>query len=207
MDIRLICFDLGGVLIDICHTWSEAVEVAGVDASNTSAGTLIDCPSITPYQGGQITIEQYLGDLATYLGLASPMRALSVHNSILKEEHEGVADLICELNEKGFATACLSNTNAPHWREMNESGRFPGFQQLQHKIASHEVGLNKPDLAIFRQFEELTGYKPEQIAFFDDHGYNVEGATAAGWHAALINNQGDTAAQMRQQLTAWGVLG
>jgi 2-haloacid dehalogenase len=45
------------------------------------------------------------------------------------------------------------------------------------------VGLRKPDLAIFRHVEGLTGRPPQEHVFIDDLGVHVTGAIRAGWHA------------------------
>lgn len=206
--IRLVCFDLGGVLIRITQLWHEAAGYAGVKIRPDFDPTklLPDAPSFDPYQTGEIDDEAYFEALAQYLGAESPTDALAVHNHILIEPYPGVEKLLSDLASAGLATACLSNTNAPHWVEMIESGRFPPVESLWLRMASHEVRLQKPDPAIFRFFEQASGFTGDQIAFFDDTNANVLVAQELGWHAYRIDPKGDTSAQMREHLNNLGVL-
>jgi HAD superfamily hydrolase (TIGR01509 family) len=76
----------------------------------------------------------------------------------------------------------LSNTNAPHvaWIAQQFPEVLPLFDQC---VFSHEVGLAKPDPAIYRRVESLTGLPPERHLFTDDIAENVEAARACGWRA------------------------
>jgi FMN phosphatase YigB (HAD superfamily) len=65
-----------------------------------------------------------------------------------------------------------------------EQRRF-GFEEVVDVILySHEVGLAKPDPAIFNLTGKLLGVEPHEIVFLDDDGH-VEAARAFGWHAVL----------------------
>jgi len=76
----------------------------------------------------------------------------------------------------------LSNTSEPHVTWLRE--RYPqALGVFDHCVLSCEVGVEKPDLAIYRMVESVSGRPPESHVFFDDRADNVEGARAAGWHA------------------------
>ncbi len=49
-------------------------------------------------------------------------------------------------------------------------------------LLSGEVGLLKPDVAIFRAAEQRFGLDPSSTWFIDDNEANAAAATAAGWH-------------------------
>jgi HAD superfamily hydrolase (TIGR01509 family) len=76
----------------------------------------------------------------------------------------------------------LSNTNAPHveWIREHHPEVFPLFD---HCILSNEVGAHKPEAAIYRRVEAVTGEPPDRHVFVDDIPAFVEGARAVGWHA------------------------
>jgi len=76
----------------------------------------------------------------------------------------------------------LSNTNAPHveWIAEEWPDLFPMFDRC---VFSHEVGMRKPDTAIFRHVESLSDEPPERHVFVDDLVENVAAARAAGWEA------------------------
>lgn len=183
----LFVFDIGGVLVEICHQWGEAVRAAGVVAANPTPGRLADFPPIDAYQKGDLSYERYLGELSRHLGLENRHEADLVHAHILKREVPGALEAIQTLKSAGIMTACLSNTADEHWQVMLHSGRFPAFNALERHFASHLEKLNKPDPAIYLSVERQTGFSGEQIAFLDDHPVNVDAALALGWQAVLVN--------------------
>ncbi|MEO1535088.1 MAG: HAD-IA family hydrolase, partial [Planctomycetota bacterium] len=89
----------------------------------------------------------------------------------------------------------------------DESGteRFPVARLLEHRHASHLLGIAKPDAGIYARFESETGYDGSEILFFDDLAENIEAARERGWHAEQIDHTGDTAEQVARCLAAYGV--
>jgi putative hydrolase of the HAD superfamily len=205
MDVKLVVFDIGGVMIRICHTWAEAVSLAGVKTTNPEPGRLSQCWFLDEYQKSALTVEQYLVELAVHLGCDTPQEALKVHNQILVEEYPGIKELVADLQSLGIKTACLSNTADLHWQEMVHSGRFPAYSALDHHFASHIEGLNKPDPEIYHRVEAGTNTSPENIIFFDDYQRNVDGARAVSWTAETIDAGGDSAGQVRAFLASIGL--
>lgn len=197
--VKVVCFDVGGVLIRIAQRWAEAARQANVTIREDFDETRIftDAPFFDPYQSGEIEEEEYFQLLADYLGLNEPALALKVHNHIMLEPYLGVDGLVQELNDAGLLTACLSNTNERHWQDMTGSGRFPANEKLRLRMASHEVKLQKPDSAIFRLFEQQAQAEGAEIVFFDDTAVNIEAAKSLGWLAHRIDPKGDPASQMR----------
>jgi len=197
-----LCFDIGGVLIRITPLWSEAARVAGIELpSRFEAHTELDsAPFFPAYQRGEISHEDFYEQLRDFLGLATTLEAERVHRHILVEPYPEVEAMIRDFNDAGYSTACLSNTNEPHWREMSESGRFPAHLALGHRFASHEMGLLKPQPEIFQAFEKAMGVTGNEVAFFDDSTMNVEAAKALGWHAFRIDPARNTVPQVKTYL-------
>ena len=108
-----------------------------------------------------------------------------------------------DLAEAGHETACLSNTNAPHWRQLE---RMPFFAHLRYAHASHLMRLEKPDARIFAAFERAVGRRGAEIAYFDDLADNCEAARAAGWRVRQVDPLRETVPQMREALASWGLL-
>lgn len=202
--IRVVCFDLGGVLVRITLDFVQAAERAGVGAI-ASRGSFLEFGPFIDFQAGRVDEPTYLEALGAHLG-CSAEDALSTHNHILVEPYAGTHDLIVELAGQGILCACLSNTNAPHWHEMRATDRFPNVRDLKLGVASHEHELEKPDPRFYRQFETLASRQlqspllPEEVVFFDDTRPNVEAANALGWRAFWIDPTRDTAVQMRRIL-------
>ncbi len=81
----------------------------------------------------------------------------------------------------GTPTYLLSNTNALHYDFIRERYAFPGL--VRGAILSHELGLRKPDPAIYRKALELSATAPEETVFVDDLKPNVEAARRLGLRA------------------------
>jgi FMN phosphatase YigB (HAD superfamily) len=91
-------------------------------------------------------------------------------------------DWFAGLRPRGLKTGILSNSG-PGARRAE---RHYGFETVTDDIVySHEVGLKKPDPAVYAVTASRLGVAPVQVAFLDDVPANVEAARAEGWHAVL----------------------
>ena len=190
-DVGLVCFDLGRVLVRICRDWRHACEVAGLTpppAERFEQHRARVHDAVCRVEVGQISPDAFCADLAPAFGL-QPREAAAVLDGFTRGPYDGAVELLDELKRLGVATACLSNTNERHWQLMNDPAShtyFP-FSRLTHAFASHEVKLRKPDDAIYRHVERVTGVPGEKIAFFDDVLENVEAAKRCGWQGCWID--------------------
>ncbi|MCE9558869.1 MAG: HAD-IA family hydrolase [Armatimonadetes bacterium] len=197
--IRLVVFDLGGVLVRIAKTWGEAADAASVEIPVSKSGLVFtEFVGFEQYQAGQIDTSDYLQTLAAWLGLPSREEALNVHNGILLRPYDGTADIITEVHGWGMQSGCLSNTNAPHWEIMSDARRFPGPASLQIPGLSHEIKVDKPAKEIYRAYEKIAQADASEILFFDDLPANIQGARDCGWTAELIDPTKETEPQLRK---------
>lgn len=199
--IRLVCFDVGGVLSRLRTVWDDCARAVGMDGVPPAlqGKTITDLPFFDAYQAGELTDDEFLTRFAALLE-TDEETALAVHQAILVGPNEGTEALVDALNAAGIATGCLSNTNEPHWRVMHDGVLLPQIPKLRYPAASHTMRLHKPDPAIYRAYEAWTGFSGGEILFFEDGPRNVEGARVCGWDAVLIDPHGDPAAQMRDVL-------
>lgn len=214
-DIRAVVFDWGGVILQICRSWEEGCNRAGVPYRERMGGEAMALERRRLnelYQTGMIDCDAFFRGIAESTGGAySVDEIVRVHDAWLVQEYPGVRALIEELNGAGrVQTGLLSNTSHRHWlRHLPGPGGdadFPTIGLLTHKHASHLLRLAKPDAQIHRAFERESGFAPGQILFFDDLAENIAGARAAGWHAHQIDHTGDTATQMRHALRSLALL-
>lgn len=204
---RVVCFDLGGVVVRICRSFREGSEAAGV-AQGIDLDRTIDRAALAPiverHQSGVLDDSDFHASVSALVqGRVAPEQLRRIHDAWILGEYEGVAELIQHIHAAGVETACLSNTNDTHWRSMHG---MRAFDSIRHRHASHLLGICKPDRAIFRAFESRTGFAPESIIYFDDLIENVLAAGAAGWNAELVDPLRPTAPQMRLALERHGVL-
>lgn len=214
MSIRYVCFDLGGVVVRICHSFVEAVQAAKLPLID--AAPLLEPDSIArrrdaiwAHQVGEFDFAEYCERMSHATGgLYDAAQVRSLHAAWLIEEYPGVLELVSELDRLGHVRlACLSNTNDGHWDQMQSAPHlFPTLARLHVRLASHLLRLAKPDPAIYRAACATFECSPAEVLFFDDLPENIEAARAAGWNAERIDPSGDTAAQMRRHLSSHGVL-
>lgn len=77
----------------------------------------------------------------------------------------------------------LSNSMDGARRE--EGRRYAFVEQADVVVYSHEVGLAKPDPAVYALTTRRLGVPDAEIGFLDDNLANVEAARAFGWRALL----------------------
>jgi len=75
----------------------------------------------------------------------------------------------------------LSNTNRLHYEHIRRRYAFP--RQAHGAVLSHELGLRKPEPAIFRAALKIAKARPSQAVFIDDLKANVEAARRLGIYA------------------------
>jgi putative hydrolase of the HAD superfamily len=206
--IRLVCFDLGGVVVRICRSWAEGCRRAGlpvqeeVAAKNRRTAEWIAANDL--YQRGRISRRDFSQTVSAISnGFYSPRDVETLLDHWLYDCYPGVTELIDDLHRANFVTAALSNSSHDHWQQMTAG--FDAFNRLRHRFGSHELGMRKPDAEIYRELESRLRVSPSDILFFDDLQENIDGALRCGWNACLIDPAGDTAQQMRAALALNGV--
>ncbi len=207
-DVQLVCFDLGGVLVRICHSWPEAAELAGVpdlmplDEPRVAAGVK---RVLLEFELGRVDRAGLVERIIDLSRGYEPTHITAIVEGWLKDPYPGSDVLVERIRAAGIPTACLSNTNAWHWEVMSDRERFPALWRLDHRFASHLSRARKPDAAFYQALESELAVDPRSIVFFDDLPENVEAAGARGWRAHVITPDRDPVAQMTERLTALGV--
>ncbi len=85
------------------------------------------------------------------------------------------------LQDAGLATAIVSNMVPGLLRYMRQE--FAWLAHFDQLTWSCELGLAKPDAAIYTHTCERLNVRPEECLFLDDKPENVRGAEAVGMHA------------------------
>jgi putative hydrolase of the HAD superfamily len=205
--VRLVCVDLGGVIVRIRRTLAESLHAVGVPGyaleEITDDEMRVYRDASSRHQRGELSFDAWLesahGTLGARIDRATIARA---HDAVLVGEYPGVARTLGAIRQAGTATACLSNTNDRHWQALVE---LPAMREIDHRHASHLLGEEKPDEAIFRAFENATGFRGGEILFLDDIESHCSAARAVGWNAVRIDHERDTASQLLAAARAHGV--
>lgn len=209
-DAKLICFDLGGVLVRLTHTWDEARQLAGVREPERHEDPFTMEPvlqAVFAWEVGEITDQTFFRRTVEALPSYSLDEIEAIVDAWLLGLYPGVEALFDELESVGHPIACLSNTNHRHWSTLLESDNgYAPLQRLHHPFASHLIQARKPDASAYAAVETAMGLSPERIIFFDDRAENIATAHSRGWSAHQVDPHDDPIQQIRTQLTSHGLL-
>jgi FMN phosphatase YigB (HAD superfamily) len=198
---KIVCFDLGAVLVRIAHTWQEAAQIAkvSIQASIPNHWPRSSNPDLLAFEAGQISYDVFIDRLAQTLGISTG-EARAVQASVLNGEYPETAAFVQEVRKTGWRVGCLSNTSPAHWAKLTDPNIYPTVAKLEIRVASNEIGVAKPDQGAYLAFERAAGVTPTEVVFFDDSSPNVQAAIARGWRAFQITDLQYPSRQMRQHL-------
>lgn len=92
----------------------------------------------------------------------------------------GTVAILEELDARGVPLYALTNWSAETWPLALPL--FPFLGRFRGVLVSGQVGLIKPDAAIYRRLCADFAIEPADAVFIDDSARNVEGAAALGFH-------------------------
>jgi len=102
-------------------------------------------------------------------------------------------ELVREVKARGFRTVVFSNILLPSAQQIRERG---GYQDFDAEVLSCEVGLKKPDPAIYDKALEAAQCLPEECIFIDDVPKYLVPAQDLGMKTILASS----AEQIKQDL-------
>jgi HAD superfamily hydrolase (TIGR01549 family) len=96
----------------------------------------------------------------------------------------GLFDFLAEVRQQGHRVFCLSN-DVSEWSKKLRT-RFELNKFIADFIISGDVGLRKPDPAIFYRLIEGLQIDPRDSFFVDDNRKNLDSAAAIGFETVLF---------------------
>jgi len=189
-EIKVVIFDF----FDVVHgdpqkAWlrENGLERAGVFAE---ASDNLDT--------NQISLDEYYQLYATGHGSKTPEEVRAEFKEIAKIDPDTVA-IIKKLRSAKYVTALVSNTTTDEIGPiLDEHELRPLFDAI---IISSEVGIRKPNPAIFELILKELGVEANETLFVDDTLDNVEAAVALG----IGGIHHTDAANLEKQLASAGV--
>lgn len=112
----------------------------------------------------------------------------------------GTPEILAELKARGVPLYAITNFSSEKLPLIRE--RFDFFGHFDGIVVSGELGIVKPDPAIYRALLDGFGLEAGDTVFIDDVQRNVDGARAAGMNAVLFQG----AEHLRKDLTTLGLL-
>jgi putative hydrolase of the HAD superfamily len=198
MAIEAVVFDWGGVLAGNVSTgFADLEERLGV-AEGSMPGLLGMQPTAT--DPGNLWHQRELGR-ATALewaqwyadrvsaagGPAIPVDLLvaSEGNRFSIEPNTEIVDLVRRLSSTGYRLGLCTN----NFMEVGDAWRAQlPMEVFDAVVVSCEIGLRKPDPAMYEFVTNALGVAPGSTVLLDDFEGNIDGARAVGWHAILVGS-------------------
>ena len=183
-DIKVVLFDLGGVLVELTGTTTLMSWMRVQQSPEKLWDFWLTSPTVRAFETGKSAADEFADRLIAEL-------ALSVEREIFieafthwpKRLFSGALDLVGEV-QPSLVRATLSNTNSLHWpRLMHEMGLADAFD---HHFPSHLTGNIKPDKNAFETVLEKMSWRPRSVLFLDDNLPNVETAASLGIQAFQV---------------------
>jgi epoxide hydrolase-like predicted phosphatase len=118
--------------------------------------------------------------------------------------HDETIEIVRELKARGTPLYCLTNFSTEKFPLMRR--RFDVFDLFDGIVVSAEIGMVKPDPAVYRYVVERFGLEAPSCLFVDDVEANVAAASSIGMQAVryLSSRQLRHDLQMRGALPASG---
>jgi len=146
---------------------------------------------------GRIGFQEYLNRFATLSGQTAP--EVAAQFDALARVDDDVVQIISELHA-AYHTGLVSNTHSEELRPI--LARHNLADLFNEIIISSDVGISKPDPAIFHMMLERLGAQPEEAIFIDDNPNNVAAAESIGITGICFTD----ANALREKLTTLGVI-
>ncbi|MGH8745612.1 MAG: HAD family hydrolase [Burkholderiales bacterium] len=180
---KVLMFDLGGVLVEN----TGAAGLAAMLPAPLEPGELwrkcLGSPAVRAFERGLTSPEQFAAAFIDEWQLAlEPAAFLEAFAGWPRGLYDGAEALLRRLKGR-HRLACLSNTNALHWRRLTA---LPVL--LDACFVSHETGFVKPDREAFEHALARLGVAPGEVYFFDDLRPNVDVARKTGINAFQVES-------------------
>jgi putative hydrolase of the HAD superfamily len=198
--IKAVTFDMGGVL--------TFTSLGGIAAYGATLGLADDAltryfrgdPMIAKLEVGEISGREFFKYVCTSAeeayGVRIDIREFAKYAARGEELNPEMIDLVAEVHRNHVTALLTNNAASATWRDT-----FP-YEHFDHILDSSEVGLRKPDPAIYQELLRRLDLAGDQVVFVDDFEENLGPATGLGITAVHF----ESASQCRADLKSLGVL-
>jgi len=177
--INTIIFDFGDIFINLNKEESlEAFKKLGLNGLNEKVLALND-----EFEKGKISESNFLDGFSEFIPNASIEEIKAAWNSIIGDFPLYRLEFLQLLKNK-YRLFLLTNTDMIHIENFEEkvgTSFFSAFYQCFEKVYySYEMGMRKPDEAIFRYIIKKHDLNPSRTLFVDDKKENTDAAASVG---------------------------
>lgn len=178
--MKHLILDIGGVFY---RGWpDEAFWDRWTSRTGLSKAVIEDVLSRSPEhraaQIGEMSADEAFAAAGRRLGLDGPLVRALAEDAYLSDFNERVAEFVRGLRARSVPVSALTNTLSTE-AELQARPEFAGLFEVV--ISSHDVGLAKPDPAIFHAALDRLGVAAADAVFVDDLIGHVEAARGLGF--------------------------
>jgi putative hydrolase of the HAD superfamily len=198
-----LLLDFGGVLTEsVTGAFERACLACGVDPhgfiSEVFSPQHAEDSPFALIEQGYISITEFVDRLSPVLTRHAlrPVNGAEWHAEVQKTTFQldpVMIDAVARLVDQGVQVALVSNSWGP--RDTYPLALMPPLAEV---IISGEVGIRKPDPAIYRLAADKIGRPPGECIFVDDVEVNLIPARALGMETILHADRESTLAQLHQ---------
>ena len=186
MPLKAVLLDWGGVISpggtpdELVNRLTKNLAVQP-DALRAALKTQTD-----PFKRGKLTLDEFWAGLEQALGHTIPESDRDVWTKIGDLAPDtSIIDFVGRLKAKGFVVAILSNTFPNTADDIKSQGWYDLYSPV---VLSSDVGMAKPDAAIYDHVVSLLGVRPQEVVFVDDQQKCLDPAAAMGMRTILAQD-------------------
>ena len=191
---KAIIFDLGAVILNIDYQKTiDGFTKLGIKKAATLYSKKVQNNLFNEIETGKISRQKFLTELRKQTDNANIKLIEQAWNSMLLDLPEERLELIKKL-KSNYEIYLLSNTNTIHieaFKKKLGNVKWLSFSNLFDKMyLSHELGLRKPDVKIFKCILKDQKLKAEEVFFIDDSPQHISSAKKLGINCHhLLDNE------------------
>ncbi len=179
MTVRARFWDVGGVLLS--NAWDRMQRLSALEHFRLDEEEFHSRHEmvVSSFERGKITLDEYLDRTVFYRTRSFTREAFKNFMFSLSQPIPEVLIFARALADSGkYLMGTINNES----RELNlhRIEHYGLHQIFRLFVSSCFVGLRKPESGIYRLAVEITHMNPEECAFIDDRGINLECAATLG---------------------------
>jgi len=178
--MQAVLIDFGNVVAFFDHR-RACRQLAALSARAMSENEVFREVFLSPLEPdvdrGRIGTTAFLSLLRSHLELVASDEAIVRAWCDIFEPNEHLIAQLPHLRQLAGRLVLVSNTNDLHYQWIARQFAGP-LAHFDARVLSHEVGLRKPERALFEHAAQVAGVRPADCVFVDDKAAFVEAARA-----------------------------
>ena len=188
-DTKILIFDLGGVVLSRGLWFFREYLVKEYGVTDKETRGVIIHKYYKAYFSGKLSEEDFWKGVLSDLHIVADWKKLKETLLNFYEPNEGMFDLISSLREIGYKTYLLSDQTNDWWPVLNAKHNIS--DHFDQTFISSEIGVHKPEKALYHYVLNEIKCAPEQVLLIDDLQGNLSPAEKIGMRTLLYTNTQD----------------